>query len=52
MGKNENAYRIMLDEPERRRPLGRPTRRWEGDIKNWFERSTMGMCRLDLTGSG
>jgi hypothetical protein len=34
MGKNENAYRIMLDEPEGRRPLGRPTRRWEGNIKN------------------
>jgi len=25
MGKNENAYRIMLDEPEGRRPLGRPS---------------------------
>jgi hypothetical protein len=28
MGEKRNAYRISVGEPERRRPLGRPRRRW------------------------
>jgi hypothetical protein len=27
------AYRILVGRPEGRRPLGRPTRRWEDSIK-------------------
>jgi hypothetical protein len=27
------AYRILVGRPERRRPLGRPRRRWEDNIK-------------------
>jgi hypothetical protein len=28
-----NSYRILVGKPERRRPLGRPRRRWVGNIK-------------------
>jgi len=27
------AYRILVGKPERKRPLGRPRRRWEDNIK-------------------
>jgi hypothetical protein len=32
-GEKSNAYRILLGKPERKRPLGRPRRRWVGNIK-------------------
>ena len=28
-----NAYRVLVGKPERKRPLGRPRRRWEDNIK-------------------
>jgi hypothetical protein len=33
MGKKINAYRILVGEPEGKRPLGRPRRRWVDNIK-------------------
>jgi hypothetical protein len=33
MGKNRNAYRILVGKSEGKRPLGRPRRRWVDDIK-------------------
>ena len=30
---SRNAYRILLGKPEGIRPLGRPRRRWEDNIK-------------------
>jgi hypothetical protein len=33
MGVWRDAYRILLGRPEGRRPLGRPRRRWENNIK-------------------
>jgi len=33
MGERRGAYRILVDIPEGRRPLGRPRRRWEDNIK-------------------
>jgi hypothetical protein len=33
MGDKRNAYRILVREPEGKRPLGRPRRRWEDNIK-------------------
>jgi hypothetical protein len=33
MGEKENAYRILVGKPEGKRPLGRPRRRWVGNIK-------------------
>ena len=28
-----NAYRVLVEKPESKRPLGRPRRRWEDNIK-------------------
>jgi hypothetical protein len=33
MGEGRGAYRILVGRPEGRRPLGRPRRRWENNIK-------------------
>jgi hypothetical protein len=33
MGETRNAYRILVGKPERKRPLGRPRRRWMDTIK-------------------
>jgi hypothetical protein len=32
-GAKRNAYRILVRKPERKRPLGRPRRRWVDNIK-------------------
>jgi hypothetical protein len=32
-GEKRNAYRILVGQPARRRPLGRPRRRWVDNIK-------------------
>jgi hypothetical protein len=34
MGERERGvYRVLVRKPERKRPLGRPRRRWEDNIK-------------------
>jgi hypothetical protein len=33
MGEERNAYWILVGKPERKRPLGRPRRRWVDNIK-------------------
>jgi hypothetical protein len=33
MGEVRGAYNILVGKPEGRRPLGRPRRGWEGNIK-------------------
>jgi hypothetical protein len=33
MGEMRGAYNILVERPEGRRPLGRPRRRWEDNIK-------------------
>jgi hypothetical protein len=33
MGEGRGAYRILVGRTEGRRPLGRPRRRWEDNIK-------------------
>jgi hypothetical protein len=33
MGEGRGAYRILVGNPERRRELGRPRRKWEDNIK-------------------
>jgi hypothetical protein len=32
-GVKRNAWRILVGKPEGKRPLGRPRRRWVGNIK-------------------
>jgi len=33
MGKWRGAYRVLMGKPEGKRKLGRPTRKWEGNIR-------------------
>jgi hypothetical protein len=33
MGEGRDMYRVLVGSPERKRPLGRPRRRWEDNIK-------------------
>jgi hypothetical protein len=50
-GEKRNAYRLLVGEPEGRRPVGRPRRRWVDNIKiSWRDR--MGWCELDWSGLG
>ena len=33
MGEGREVHRVLVGKPERKRPLGRPRRRWEDSIK-------------------
>jgi hypothetical protein len=33
MGESRDVFRVLVGRPEGRRPLGRPRRRWEDNIK-------------------
>jgi len=33
MGERRGVYRVLVGKPERKRPLGRPRRKWEDNIK-------------------
>ena len=33
MGQGKGVYRVLVGKPEGKRPMGRPRRRWEDDIK-------------------
>jgi hypothetical protein len=41
-----------VGKPEEKRPLGRPTRRWEDGIRMDLREIGLGGCGLDSTGSG
>ena len=47
----EGIYRVLVGKSEGKRPLGRPRRRWEVNIKMDLQKVGCG-CGLDLTGSG
>jgi len=32
-GERKGAYRVLVGKPERKKPTGRPRRRWEDNIK-------------------
>jgi hypothetical protein len=36
MGEGRGAYRVLIGRPEGKRPLGRPRRRWEDNIKMYL----------------
>jgi hypothetical protein len=36
MGAKMNAYRILVGKTERKRPLGRPRRRWVDNVKMYL----------------
>ncbi|KAJ4434142.1 hypothetical protein ANN_16462 [Periplaneta americana] len=55
MGESRNAYRVLVGRPEGKRPLGRPRRRWEDNIKmdlrevgyddrDWINLAQAGLC--------
>jgi hypothetical protein len=46
MWKTSDAQRLSMGKPESRRPLGRPRRRWEDNIKIDLKRSEMGWYGL------
>jgi hypothetical protein len=52
MGEKSNAYRILVEKPEGKIPLGRPRRRWVDNIKIDLKRDRMGRYGLDQSGSG
>ena len=33
MGERSGVYRVLEEKPEGKRPLGRPRRRWEDNVK-------------------
>jgi hypothetical protein len=37
MGEGINVHRVLVEEPEGTRPLGRPRHRWEDNIKMDFQ---------------
>jgi hypothetical protein len=37
MGVRRGVYRVLVGKPEDKRPLGRPRRRWEDNIKMWLQ---------------
>jgi hypothetical protein len=46
----KNAYRILVGKPEEKRPLGRPRRGWEDNIKMYLREIGGGdMDWIDLT---
>jgi hypothetical protein len=48
MGEKRGAYRILVAIPEGRRPLGRPRRRWDDNIKMDIQEVGWGMDWIAL----
>ena len=43
MGDGRGVYRVLVGKPEEKRPLGRPRRRWEDNIKMDFQEVGFGV---------
>jgi hypothetical protein len=51
MGEMKSVYRFFVGKPEGKTPLGRPRRRWEGNIKIDLQEVEWGAVdRVDLIG--
>jgi hypothetical protein len=48
MGEKRGAYSILVGRPEGRRPVGRPWRRWEDNIKMDLQDMGWGMDWIEL----
>jgi hypothetical protein len=42
MGEGRGVYRVLMGKPEGKRPLGRPRRRWEDNIRMGLQESGCG----------
>ena len=50
MGDSRGVYRVLVGKPEGNRPLGRPRRRWEDNIKMYLQEvGCRGMYCIELT---
>ena len=52
MGEDRGVQRGLVGKPEGKRPLGRPSRRWEDNIKMNLQEVGGGRGDLDGVGSG
>jgi len=52
MGQGRGVYRVLVGKPEGKRPLGRPKRRWEDNIKMDLQEVEGRLWGLDGVGSG
>jgi hypothetical protein len=53
MGEGRGVYRVLVGRPEGKRPLGRPRRRWEDNIKmDLSEQGSMGQTGLGWLWAG
>ena len=49
MGQSRGIHRVLVGKPEGKRPLGRPRRRWEDNIKTYLQEvGCRGMDWIDL----
>jgi hypothetical protein len=48
MREKRGAYKILVGRPQGRRPLGRPRRRWEDNIKMDLQEVGWGMDSIEL----
>jgi hypothetical protein len=48
MGEDRGVYRVLVGKPEGKRPLGRPKRRWEDNVK--MDLQKVGGGRVDWMG--
>jgi hypothetical protein len=50
MGEKRGVYRVLVGKSEEKRPLGKPSRRWEDNIKMDLEEvGCWGMDWIELT---
>jgi hypothetical protein len=47
-GEEKYAYRVLVGKPEGKRPLGRPRRRWDDNIKMDLQEMGWGMDWINL----
>ena len=49
MAERRGAYRVLVGKPDGKRPLGKPRRRWEDNIKTYLQEVGCGVLdRIDL----
>jgi len=49
MGERRGVHMVFVEKPEGRRPLGRPRRKWEDNIKMDLQEVGWGMDWIDLS---